>query len=87
MIINGWFEAVQTGTIVHLIVELNLTLVIAYLLFSLDLIFREWQNRTNHTDGSLGLSIGIITIFTVASIFSFQDDLKFYPKKLTQVFL
>jgi hypothetical protein len=84
--ISGWFETIQTGTIVHLTAELNSTLVIAYLLFSLNLVFTVWQARTENIDSYLYLPIGMITIFTVASIRSFQDDIKFYPKKLTQVF-
>jgi hypothetical protein len=85
--ISGWFETIQTGTIVHLTAELNSTLVIAYLLFSLQLVFQVCQARTKHTSSFLCLAIGMITIFTVASIRSFKNDIKFYPKKLSQVFL
>ena len=86
--ISGWFETIQTGTIVHLTAELNSTLVIAYLLFSLQLVFQVCQARTKHTNSFfLCLAIGMITIFTVASIRSFKNDMKFYPKKLSQVFL
>lgn len=85
--INGWFEAIQTGTIVHLTAELNSTLVIACLLFYLQLIFQVCQARTKHTNIFLCLATGMITIFMMVLIRSFQDDIKFYPKKLSQVFL
>jgi hypothetical protein len=86
IIVNGWFEAVLSGTVVHLTAELNLNLVIAYLLFSLNLVFVVWQDRPKNIGNYLCLPIGMITILTLASILSFQDDIKFYPKKLTQVF-
>jgi hypothetical protein len=85
--ISGLFEAIQTGTIVHLTAELNLTLVIAYLLFYLQLVFQVCQARTEHTNSFLCLAIGMITIFMVSLARSFKDDMKFYPKKLSQVFL
>lgn len=86
IIVNGLFETVQTGTVVHVTAALNSTLVVAYLLFSLNLIFMAWPDRIKNMGNCLCLPIGIITIFALASIRSFQNDIKFYPKKLTQVF-
>ena len=86
IIVNGWFEAVLSGTVVHLTAELNLTLVVVYLLFSVNLVFVVWQDRTKSIGNYLCIPVGMITIFTLATIRSFQDDIKFYPKKLTQVF-
>ncbi len=85
--ISGWFETIQTGTVIHLTAELNSTLAIAYSLFSVNLVLMVWQGGTKHIDNYLCLPIGMITIFTVASIRSFKNDMKFYPKKLSQVFL
>jgi hypothetical protein len=63
-IINGWFEAVQSGTVVHLEVELNLKMVVVSLLFSLCFIMacqgkvREPQHETR----AVLMSIAIVSI-------------------------
>jgi hypothetical protein len=85
--INGWFEAVQSGTVIHLEVELNLKIFLVYLLFSLCSIMacqgkvREPQHETR----AVLMSIAIVSI--VFSICSCHLDMRFYRKKLTQVFL
>jgi hypothetical protein len=83
--INGWFEAVGSGIVVHLEVKLNLNLIVVYLLFSFNIICIAFNDR-KYVDGEPGLSIGIIIILTIFSIYSCQDEIRFYRKKLPQIF-
>ena len=85
-ILNGWFEAVQLGTVVHLEVELNLSVVIVYLLFFLCVVTKDWQRTIKNLDGSLTFYTGMMIVITISSIVSCQDEMRFYRKKLTQIF-
>jgi hypothetical protein len=85
-IITGWFETVQSGTVIHLTVEVNLSLVIIYLLFCLSWLSNDWQKISRGIDGSRTIYIMVIIMISVNLICSVKDELKFYRKKLTQVF-
>jgi hypothetical protein len=88
ILIKGWFEAAKIGTIVHLAAELNSILTIVVFGILLQLAWSEWQQGAKLTHGYLGLYI-IITIITlgiVSFIITSQKDLRFYPKKLAQIF-
>jgi hypothetical protein len=87
-LIKGWFEAARMGTIVHLTAELNLTLAIAYFAIFLQLALTEWQQRAKLAHGYSGLymTIAVITLAIMAFVIISQKDLRFYPKKLAQIF-
>ncbi len=87
-IINGWFEAVKSGTVVHLEVELNLKVIVFSLLFNLFfliMVFSSKVGESQHTDRAVFILFEIG--FIVISVYSCHLDLRFYRKKLTQVFL
>ena len=86
-IITGWCEAVQSGTIIHLVVEFNLSLIICYLLLCLSWLSNDWQRIIRNIDGCRIIYIILIMWILVYSICSSQDELRFYKKKLNQVFL
>jgi hypothetical protein len=86
IIIKGWFEAVQSGTLVHLEAKLNSTLVRTFLLACLFNITMGWLGRTKHPEMP-AVMIGSVIVFTIFHIYSCHDDMKFYRKKLPQIFL
>jgi hypothetical protein len=85
-IINGWFEAVQSGTVVHLEVELNLKVAVISSLSSLCFIMacQGEVREPQYTIRAVFMSIAVG--FFVISIYSCHLDLRFYRKKLSQVF-
>lgn len=97
--IRGKFEVVPIGTVIHLTVELNLLVIVPLLLFIVFGCSSEWQKMLkssrdldllhSHTMDILFVGIAVVmpVIMIVASISSYQDELKFYRKKLTQIFL
>jgi hypothetical protein len=85
--VTGWFEALESGTLIHTSVELNLSIIIAYLCICLFWFRYDWHRITRDTDGGRMIYIVMITIVIVSSVFSIKDELRFYKIKLNQVFL
>jgi hypothetical protein len=86
IIIDGWFEAIQLGTLIHLEAKLNLTSVRLFLLACLFNITMGWLGRTKHPEMPV-VMIGSVIVFTIFHIYSCHDDMRFYRKKLPQIFL
>jgi Mn2+/Fe2+ NRAMP family transporter len=85
-IINGWFEDVQSNTLVHLEVELNAKIIIFYLLAHFS-FFTVILCGIKHPQVIPAAIISIVILDIVAPIYSCQGDIRFYRKKLAQVFL
>jgi hypothetical protein len=84
--INGYFETVPLGTIVYLEVKLNLKLVLVHLLLCLSFITVAWHGiKDVQIMCAVIRSITILAIVTF--IYSYRDEMRFYRKKLPQVFL
>ena len=86
IIIDGWFETVQLGTLVHLEAKLNLTFVISFLLGCFFILNAGWLGRTRHPEMPY-IMIGPVIALTIFHIYSYHDDMRFYRKKLSQIFL
>ena len=82
---NGWFEDVRSGTVVHLELEVKSAMVIGYLLFILLFSTHVWQIIINNSCKNTGMYMIIIIMF-VLHIYSFQAEKIFYRKKLPQIF-
>jgi hypothetical protein len=86
IIINGWFEAIELGTLIHLEAKLNSTSVGLFLLACLSNITVGWAGRTKHPEMPV-LMTGSVIAFTIFHIYSCHEDMRFYRKKLPQIFL
>ncbi len=86
-IINGWFEGVQSDTLVHLEVKLNSNLVTVRLVISLCSFIAIAFLEIKASQIVLAAIISIVTVVIVSYICSCQDEMKFYRKKLSQIFL
>jgi hypothetical protein len=86
IIIDGWFETIQLGTLIHLEAKLNSTSVRLFLLACLFNITMGWLGRTKHPEMPV-VMIGSVIVFTIFHIYSCHDDMRFYRKKLPQIFL
>jgi hypothetical protein len=86
-IINGWFEGIQSGTLVQLEVTLNSNLVIVRLVISLcSFIFMAYFG-IKVQQIMLAVIVLIMIVVIVSCIYSCQDEMRFYRKKLSQIFL
>jgi hypothetical protein len=86
-IITGWFETVPTGTVIHLTVEVNMYCLLVYLPFLLVFIATGWQSLLNKVDGAIFVSVILIVMPIICTIFSSKDEMRFYRNKLRQIFL
>jgi Mn2+/Fe2+ NRAMP family transporter len=86
-IINGWFEAVQSGTSVHLEVNLNSNLVVVRSAFSLCSFIAMAYFGIKASQIILTVIVLIMIVVVVSCICSCQDEMRFYRKKLSQIFL
>ena len=86
-VINGWFETVPSGTIIHLTVEVNTP--VYYLPFLLFIIAMNWRSLLNKVDGQISIYVIMIVLSFVFiyAFFSIKNEIKFYRNKLRQVFL
>jgi hypothetical protein len=86
-IINGWFEVVQSGTLVYLEVNSNSNLVIVRLVISLCSSITIAYFVTKVPQIMLAAIVLIMIVVIVSCIYSCQDEMRFYRKKLSQIFL
>jgi Mn2+/Fe2+ NRAMP family transporter len=86
-IINGWFEVVQSGTLVYLEVNSNSNLVIVRLVISLCSSIAIAYFVTKVPQIMLAAIVLIMIVVIVSCIYSCQDEMRFYRKKLSQIFL
>ncbi len=86
-IINGWFEVVQSGTLAHLEVNLNLNLVTVRLLISLCSFIAMAYFGIKVPQIMFAAIVSIVIVVIVSCIYSCQDEMRFYRKKLSQIFL
>jgi hypothetical protein len=84
--INGWFEAVQSGTVVHLELELKSSLFIVYLLVALLFSIHISQITIINPGKGLSLFTVMMTGFIANFICTCQIEKMFYRKKLPQIF-
>jgi hypothetical protein len=84
--INGWFEAVQSGTVVHLELELKSSLLVVYLLFTLLISIHISQITINNPGKDLSLFAGVMIGLIANLICICQVEKIFYRKKLPQIF-
>jgi hypothetical protein len=85
--IYGYFETVQSGTVVHLELEVKSIIIIGFSLFILFLSVDTWQKAINIPSTGTYVWIVMIVIFSVNFVHSFQSEKIFYRKKLPQIFL
>jgi Mn2+/Fe2+ NRAMP family transporter len=86
-IINCWFEVVQSGTLVHLEVNLNLNLVIFRSFFSLCSFIAIAYFAIKVSQLMPAAIASLVIVIIVSCIYSCQDEMRFYRKKLSQIFL
>jgi hypothetical protein len=86
-IINGWFEVIQSGTLVYLEVNSNSNLVIVRLVISLCSSIAIAYFVTKVPQIMLAAIVLIMIVVIVSCIYSCQDEIRFYRKKLSQIFL
>jgi hypothetical protein len=86
-IINGWFEVIQSGTLVYLEVNSNSNLVIVRLVISLCSSIAIAYFVTKVPQIMLAAIVLIMIVVIVSCIYSCQDEMRFYRKKLSQIFL
>jgi Mn2+/Fe2+ NRAMP family transporter len=86
-IINGWFEIVQSGTLVHLQVNLNSNLLVFRLFISLCSFIVIAYFAIKVSQIMLAVIASIVIVIIVSCICSCQDEMRFYRKKLSQIFL
>jgi hypothetical protein len=86
-IINGWFEVIQSGTLVYLEVNSNSNLVIVRLVISLCSSITIAYFVTKVPQIMLAAIVLIMIVVIVSCIYSCQDEMRFYRNKLSQIFL
>jgi hypothetical protein len=86
-IINGWFEIVQSGTLVHLQVNLNSNLLVFRLFFPLCSFITMTYFAIKSPQIMPAVIASIVIVIIVSCIYSCQDEMRFYRKKLSQIFL
>jgi hypothetical protein len=84
---NGLFETVQSFTVVHLKLEVKSSLIIVSSLFALLFSICISQITINNPGKDLLPFTGMMIVFFVIFIYSFQKEKIFYRKKLPQIFL
>jgi hypothetical protein len=86
-VINGWFEVVQSGTLVHLEVNLNSNLVVVRSVFYLCSFVAIAYFGIKVPQIIPAAIVLVIIVLIVSYIYSYQYEMRFYRKKLAQIFL
>ena len=85
-IITGRFEALQSGAVIHLTVELNLSLIMVCLLFPLYFIIFQLPHIIKNTEGIISVVIIMMIVAIIICALSYKNEITYYRNKFLQVF-